>query len=89
MPSAVHLLTVQDSLGHRPTPALIAVNLTGTEAGVPTVLMSRLPGRVDWWPSDMDRWLGRLAGVLRRIHAAPLPSADVLDSFAPYPQASY
>ena len=37
----------------------------------------------------MDRWLRRLAEVLPRIHAAPLPPADVLDYFAPHPQASY
>jgi hypothetical protein len=51
--------------------------------------MSRLPGRVDWWPSDMDRWLRRLARLLPRIHAAPLPPVGVLRPFAPYPQASY
>ena len=59
------------------------------QAGVPAVLMSRLPGRVDWWPSDVGRWLRRLAGVLPAIHAAPLPPAGLIGSFAPYPQASY
>jgi len=72
-----------------PTPALLAVDPAGTEAGMPAVLMSRLPGRVDWWPSDMDRWLRRLAGVLPCIHAAPLPPPEALPRFAPYPQASY
>ncbi len=72
-----------------PTPALLAVDPAGMEAGVPAVLMSRLPGRVDWWPSDMDRWLRRLAEILPGIHCAPLPPADVLPLFAPYPQASY
>jgi hypothetical protein len=51
--------------------------------------MSRLPGRVDWWPADMERWLRHLAGLLPPIHAAPLPPAGVLRPFAPYPQASY
>ena len=46
-----------------PTPALLAVDPDGTQAGVPALLMSRLPGRVDWWPSDLDRWLERLAGA--------------------------
>jgi len=55
----------------------------------PAVLMSRLPGRVDWWPSDAERWLRRLAWLLPRIHAAPLPPVGVLRPFAPYPQASY
>ena len=70
-------------------PVLLAVDPAGATAGVPAVLMSRLPGRVDWWPSDMDRWLRRLAGLLPRIHAAPLPPVGVLWPFAPYPQASY
>ena len=72
-----------------PTPALLAADPDGTSAGVPAVLMSRLPGRVDWWPSDTDRWLRRLAEVLPGIHATPLPPAGVLPRFAPYPQASY
>jgi aminoglycoside phosphotransferase (APT) family kinase protein len=72
-----------------PTPVLLAADPDGAEAGVPAVLMSRLPGRVDWWPSDMDRWLRRLAETLPPIHAAPLPPAGVLRPFAPYPQASY
>jgi aminoglycoside phosphotransferase (APT) family kinase protein len=70
-------------------PALLAADPAGTEAGVPAVLMSRLPGRVDWWPSDTERWLRRLAGVLPAIHAAPLPPAGALPCFAPYSQASY
>lgn len=72
-----------------PIPALLAVDPAGTGAGVPAVLMSRLPGRVDWWPSDMGRWLRHLAETLPVIHAAPLPSADGLRPFAPHPQASY
>ena len=72
-----------------PIPALLAVDPTGAGAGVPAVLMSRLPGRVDWWPSDASRWLRRLAELLPAIHAAPLPPAGLIGSFAPYPQASY
>jgi aminoglycoside phosphotransferase (APT) family kinase protein len=72
-----------------PTPGLLAVDPAGTQAGVPAVLMSRLPGHVDWWPSDMERWLRRLAGVLPPIHAGPLPPAGVLPPFAPDAQASY
>jgi aminoglycoside phosphotransferase (APT) family kinase protein len=72
-----------------PTPALLAVNPAGAEAGVPAILMSRLPGRVDWWPSDTDRWLWRLAELLPRIHDSPLPAPGTLPRFAPDPQASY
>ena len=72
-----------------PTPALLAVDPAGTEAGVPAVLMSRLPGRVDWWPSDTGRWVCRLAGVLPAIHGAPLPPAGLIGPFAPDLPASY
>ncbi len=72
-----------------PTPALLAVDPAGMQAGVPAVLMSRLPGRVDWWPSDVGRWLRRLAGVLPAIHAAPLPPAGLIGPFALDLPASY
>jgi aminoglycoside phosphotransferase (APT) family kinase protein len=72
-----------------PTPALLAVDPGGTRAGVPAVLMSRLPGRVDWWPSDTGRWLRRLAGVPPVIHATPLPPAGLIGPFAPDLPASY
>jgi aminoglycoside phosphotransferase (APT) family kinase protein len=72
-----------------PTPALLAVDPAGADAGVPAVLMSRLPGRVDWWPSDIERWLRHLAETLPVIHAAPLLPAGGLRPFAPYAQASY
>jgi aminoglycoside phosphotransferase (APT) family kinase protein len=72
-----------------PTPMLLAADPAGAEAGVPAVLMSRLPGRVDWWPSDLDRWLRHLAGLLPRIHAAPLPPPGALGPFAQDRQASY
>jgi aminoglycoside phosphotransferase (APT) family kinase protein len=71
------------------TPWLLAVDATGAEAGVPAVLMSRLAGRVDWSPPDVDRWLERLAGLLPAVHAAPLPPAGVIRPFAPYRQDSY
>jgi hypothetical protein len=72
-----------------PTPALLAVDPAGTEAGAPAVLMSRLPGRIDWWPSDVGRWLRRMAGVPPVIHAAPLPPAGLIGPFAPDLPASY
>jgi aminoglycoside phosphotransferase (APT) family kinase protein len=72
-----------------PTPALLAVDPDGTQAGVPALLMTRLPGRVEWWPSDLDRWLERLAGLLPRIHGTALPPGDAVPRFAPYRQESY
>jgi aminoglycoside phosphotransferase (APT) family kinase protein len=71
-----------------PTPELVASDPTGAEAGVPAVLMSYLPGRVDWSPSDMTRWLQRLADLLPAIHGAS-PPPGVIRGFAPYGQVSY
>jgi aminoglycoside phosphotransferase (APT) family kinase protein len=72
-----------------PTPELLAVDPSGGGAGVPAVLMSRLPGRVDWWPSDTGRWLRRLAELLPRIHDSPLPAPGTLRRYAPDQPASY
>jgi aminoglycoside phosphotransferase (APT) family kinase protein len=80
-------LRVAESIGV-PTPLLLAVDPAGADAGAPAVLMSRLPGRVDWWPSDTGRWLRRLAELLPRIHASPRPAPGALRRFAPDPQAS-
>lgn len=68
-----------------PTPELLATELTG----VPMLLMSRLPGRVDWRPSDRDGWLRRMAELLPVIHAVPLPEPGVIRPFATYQQQSY
>jgi aminoglycoside phosphotransferase (APT) family kinase protein len=72
-----------------PTPRLLALDPTGAEVGVPALLMTRLPGRVDWWPSDLERWLRRLAEVLPHIHAGPPPAPGLLPAYGPYGQASY
>jgi aminoglycoside phosphotransferase (APT) family kinase protein len=81
-------LRVAESVGV-PTPALLAVDPSGGGAGVPAILMSRLPGRVDWWPSDTGRWLRRLAELLPRIHESPLPAPGTLRRYAPDQPASY
>jgi aminoglycoside phosphotransferase (APT) family kinase protein len=75
-----------------PTPVLVDVDPDGSRAGVPALLMSYLPGRVDWWPTDVERWLGRLAELLPEIHATVLLSDDetpALAVFSPYRQSSY
>jgi aminoglycoside phosphotransferase (APT) family kinase protein len=72
-----------------PTPELLAVDLHGGQAGVPTVLMSRLPGAVRWWPADSGRWLDGLAALLPDIHTAPLPPPGMFPPFTPYRQDSY
>jgi Phosphotransferase enzyme family len=67
---------------------------TGTPAGrggrrAHSGAAGRRPGRVDWWPSDLDRWLEQLAGLLPLIHGTALPSAETLPRFAPYRQENY
>ena len=53
-----------------PAPELLAADPTGSDAGVPALLMSRVPGRVDLTPTDADRWLGDMATALAHIHDA-------------------
>jgi aminoglycoside phosphotransferase (APT) family kinase protein len=72
-----------------PTPRLLAFDQSGAAAGTPSLLMSLLRGRVDWWPKDIETWLGRLAELLPRIHAAALPPPGVIPSYRPYQQVSY
>jgi aminoglycoside phosphotransferase (APT) family kinase protein len=59
--------------GPVPAPALIAVDATGADAGVPTVLTRRLPGTVVVTPTNLERWLRGLADLLAMIHASPIP----------------
>ena len=70
-----------------PTPALLAVDPTGGEAGTPAVVMSRLPGRLEWSPFDLASWLVRLVDVLPPIHDAPIRAG--VPEFAPYAPASW
>lgn len=70
-----------------PTPQLLAVDPTGDDAGVPTVLMTRVPGRLDWSPTDLEPWLRRLAEVLPLIHEAPI--TEGVQQFTPYAPESW
>jgi aminoglycoside phosphotransferase (APT) family kinase protein len=72
-----------------PTPLLLTLDTTGEHAGAPALVMSRLPGRVEWSPADADRWLTRLAELLPPIHELPPPAAGVIRPYDPYPQDSY
>jgi aminoglycoside phosphotransferase (APT) family kinase protein len=67
-----------------PTPELLALDATGTAAGSPSLVMSRLPGRVDWHPAHLDVWLDRLAELLPPVHAAPVPPPGVLPPYTAY-----
>lgn len=68
-----------------PVPRLLAADPTGDDAGVPAVLMSRLAGRSDWSPRDIDAWLRGLAGFVVDLHDLPVPSGLRLGTFTPYP----
>ena len=52
-----------------PAPRLLGSSPYGAETdGVPSVLMSREPGRVWLTPPDMDTWIRQLAALLPLIH---------------------
>lgn len=55
-----------------PAPRLVAADASGRRAGVPAVLMTRLPGRIALAPPDLARHVEALADVLPRIHAVRL-----------------
>lgn len=75
-----------------PAPEPIAADADGRESdGRPTVLMTRLPGRLDLTPADPERWLRQIAAMAARIHdvrvAAP-PFRSRIDAAAPAIPAS-
>jgi aminoglycoside phosphotransferase (APT) family kinase protein len=71
------------------TPQVLAVDPTGDVAGVPSLVMTRLRGRVDWAPGDLEPYLHRLAEALPDIHAAPIRLSDGVQPFTPYPPTSW
>ena len=71
------------------TPRLLAVDASGVTAGVPSVLMTRVPGRLDWTPTDIDRWLHDLASVLPALHATQVTASDRVQAFQPYAPPSW
>lgn len=52
-----------------PSPEPIAFDGDGEWFGVPSIVMSKLPGRPDVAPRQLDRWLGEFARVQAAIHA--------------------
>jgi len=65
-----------------PAPRLIAADPLGADAGVPSVLMSLVPGRVHLTPTDLDAWLHELAAALATIHATGV-EAEPYESWTP------
>ena len=54
----------------QPVPHIVAWDESGSDCGIPAVLMTRLEGRVELTPPHMDRWLRGMASALAGIHAA-------------------
>jgi aminoglycoside phosphotransferase (APT) family kinase protein len=63
-----------------PAPRLVAADASGGEAGLPTLLMTHLPGRLELVPADPDRWTALLADTAVAVHGAapstPLPAYE-------------
>ena len=72
-----------------PAPRLVAADATGEEAGVPAVLMTRVPGRVEWWAKDLDRFVSELADLAVMIHSVELLEPGRLIAFGKYEQSAY
>jgi aminoglycoside phosphotransferase (APT) family kinase protein len=51
-----------------PAPRVLASDTTGESTGVPAILMTRVPGRVDLTPADAKRWLHQIVAMAVRIH---------------------
>ena len=49
-------------------PEPIAADLESTWFGRPAIVMSRLTGRPDVAPKDVDSWIGSLARALTELH---------------------
>ncbi|MHB9146768.1 MAG: phosphotransferase family protein [Symbiobacteriia bacterium] len=56
-----------------PAPQLMAFDETGAACGVPAVLMTEVPGRVELRPQAMGDWLGQMAAALVPVHQLQAP----------------
>jgi aminoglycoside phosphotransferase (APT) family kinase protein len=72
-----------------PTPRLVAVDPDGSVAGSPSVLMTRLRGRIEWDPPTVDAFLLALAEPLPVIHSVRVSAGGVLPGYRPYPLAMH
>lgn len=67
-----------------PTPELIAADLTGAATDVPALLLSRLPGRPNLQPRDLDAWLRQQAEALPPIHAVTGDDLARVERYVPW-----
>lgn len=82
------VLRLIETVDDVPSPLLLGVDPSGESAGSTALVMSRLAGRLDWWPNDVERWLGALAELLPRIHGVTLAAPGVIRPYSPYTPAS-
>lgn len=59
-----------------PVPEPIVADLDSVWFGRPSVVMTRLPGRPDLAPADVEPWVRALAYALAAVHETPLDGAD-------------
>lgn len=64
-------------------PRLVTSDPDSTSADVPALVMTRLPGRDDLSPADLDVYLDGLVTTLHAIHTAPAPD-DALGHYFPW-----
>jgi aminoglycoside phosphotransferase (APT) family kinase protein len=72
-----------------PTPRLLGVDESGQQCGEPALLMTDLPGQIEWSPSDVAAWLEGLVSLLPRIHAADDSVRRITRPYQFYAQESY
>jgi aminoglycoside phosphotransferase (APT) family kinase protein len=66
-----------------PAPRLVAFDAAGDDTDSPALLMTRVAGRGELAPADLDHYLAQLAATLRAVHALP-PPAGTLGRFRPW-----
>jgi len=66
-----------------PVAEVLALDAQAEHCDVPALLMTRLPGRIDLRPRDLQAWLRRLAEPLPAIHSLRVPHGSV-PPYAPY-----
>jgi aminoglycoside phosphotransferase (APT) family kinase protein len=61
-----------------PAPRPLLLDAAGGPFGAPTVVMSRLPGRPQLAPRNLDDYLGQIARMLAALHALPTAGLEFL-----------
>jgi len=64
-----------------PAPRPVWSDPEGSVFGTPAIVMTRVPGRVVWNPSNPEDWANQLATTLAALHRTPLDCVDL--SFLP------